>query len=62
MRDMYDVYETKAKLKTKNKEYQDRIQREKKLELMNGETSQGGTKLDGRQTFKIKIFWKLSID
>lgn len=56
MRNMYDVYEKKARLKSINKEYQDKIQRKKKRKLMNDETSRSDTELDGHQTFKIKTF------
>lgn len=30
IRDMYDAYETKAKFKSKNKEYKNRVQRKKR--------------------------------
>lgn len=56
MRDMYDNYVKKARLKSKNIEYQDRIQRKKKRKLMNDETNQSDTELDGYKTFKIKSF------
>lgn len=46
----------KAKLKSKNKDYQDRIQRKKKWKWINDETTHGKSELDGHQTFKIKIY------
>lgn len=56
MRNMYDVYEIKVKLKTENKEYHNGIRRGKKRNLMNNETSRGDIELGNYKTFTIKTF------
>lgn len=61
MRDVYDIYRKKARLKSINKEYQDQTQWKIKQKLMIDETSWDDTELDGHQTFKTKTHIKYKI-
>lgn len=56
LRDMFDLYETKAKEKSMLENYQDVTMRKKKRKLMVSETGRGETQLDGEHNFKANTY------